>query len=148
MIDSTVRPVCIGRQLPKRIFRFRGRFFGRTVYAEPKMDLFPIKLSLKPRLVDPLWFSVDKPCDEEAEIFAMEQELSATLESIANKDSDAPVFGKSNSEMEEIEEDEEEEEEEDNDSDSRGEDEEEEDLDLDHDHMDLTYEHADSPEET
>ncbi|XP_065344841.1 anaphase-promoting complex subunit 15-like isoform X1 [Cloeon dipterum] len=113
------------------------------------MDLFPIKLSLKPRLVDPLWFSVDKPCDEEAEIFAMEQELSTTLESIANKDSDAPVFGKSNSEqMEEIEEDEEEEEEEDNDSDSRGEDEEEEDLDLDHDHMDLTYEHADSPEET
>ncbi|XP_059473891.1 anaphase-promoting complex subunit 15-like [Neocloeon triangulifer] len=113
------------------------------------MELFPIELSLQPRLLDPLWFSVDRPCDEEAEIALMEQELQNSLDAIASKDNDSPVFGKNTSDpLEEMEDEDEEEDNDDEDSDSRGEDEEEEDLDLDHDHMDLTYEHADSPEET
>lgn len=111
------------------------------------MDLFPIELRLAPRLVDPLWLSVDRACDEEAEIAAMEQELQAKLDAIASKDSELVPLGKNNSDhLDEMEDEDEEEDNDDEDSDSRGEEEEEEDIEM--DHMDLTYEHADSPEET
>ncbi|KAF4520684.1 hypothetical protein B566_EDAN006360 [Ephemera danica] len=93
---------------------------------------------MQPKLVDPLWFNVDRPCDEEAEILQMEQELKAQLESITHKDADLIPLGKNASEhADDMEEEEEEEDNDDEDSDSRGEDDEE-------DEMDLTYEH-DSP---
>ncbi|GAB6021947.1 Anaphase-promoting complex subunit 15 [Chamberlinius hualienensis] len=56
---------------------------------------FPVLL---PRIVDPLWFSADKPCDHENELVKMEEEHQKHLTSIAQKGSDIIPIGKTASE--------------------------------------------------
>ena len=45
--------------------------------------LFP---SLTPRLVDPQWFSVDAPKDENSELEKLEKEHASSLKAVAEKD--------------------------------------------------------------
>jgi len=86
--------------------------------------MFP---SLTPRATDPLWFSVDRPADEEAELAREEAEHQAYLERIAKQGSELTPIGKtSNDQMEDNDEEEDEEE----DSESDHEDEDEEDVDM------------------
>jgi len=83
--------------------------------------------SLTPRPTDPLWFTVDKPVDEETELAREEAEQSQALEKISKQGSDLTPIGKNgNDQIEENEE----EEDEDEDSESDHEDEDEEDVDA------------------
>lgn len=87
----------------------------------------PMFPSLTPRATDPLWFSVDKPVDEESELAKEEAEHNAALERIAKQGSDLTPIGKTgNDQMD----DNEEEEDEDDDSESDHDDEDEEDVDM------------------
>jgi len=86
--------------------------------------LFP---SLTPRAADPLWFSVDKPVDAEAELAKEEIEHTATMQRIAQQGSDLTPIGKTSTESFEENEDEEDE---DEDSESDHEEEEDEDVDM------------------
>ena len=53
--------------------------------------LFP---SLMPRLVDPLWFKVDTPQDENAELTKLEKEHADWLKSIGERDTALLPIGK------------------------------------------------------
>merc|ERR1712083_62820 len=80
----------------------------------------PMFPSLTPRPADPLWFSVDRPVDDEAE-------HAKALQKISGQGSDLTPIGKtSNDQLEENED----EEDEDEDSESDHEDEDEEDVDM------------------
>merc|ERR1711875_141120 len=84
--------------------------------------LFP---SLTPRPADPLWFSVDRPVDDEADLAKEEAEHAKALQKISGQGSDLTPIGKtSNDQLEENED------EEDEDSESDHEDEDEEDVDM------------------
>jgi hypothetical protein len=52
--------------------------------------LFP---SLMPRLVDPLWFKVDVPQDEDIELSRLEKEHQAWIKSIGDRDSSVLPIG-------------------------------------------------------
>merc|ERR1712098_743830 len=80
----------------------------------------PMFPSLTPRATDPLWFTVDKPVDEEAELVRMEAEHTQALEKIAKQGSDLTPIGKTDND----------EEDEDDDSESDHDDEDEEDVDM------------------
>ncbi|XP_064482299.1 anaphase-promoting complex subunit 15B-like isoform X2 [Ornithodoros turicata] len=96
--------------------------------------LFP---SLQPKIADPHWFCVDRPCDDEAELTQLEKEHQNALTSISQKHSELVPIGKTAAE-EEDEEDEEEDDNDDEESDSN----EDEDDELDAD--DMNYD-QDSP---
>merc|ERR550517_2414855 len=82
----------------------------------------PMFPSLTPRRTDPLWFTVDKPVDEETELAREEAEQSQALEKISKQGSDLTPIGKNGNDQ--IEDNEEEDEDEDSESDHEDEDEE------------------------
>merc|ERR1712241_473494 len=87
----------------------------------------PMFPSLTPRPADPLWFSVDRPVDDEADLAKEEAEHAKALQKISGQGSDLTPIGKtSNDQLEENED----EEDEDEDSESDHEDEDEEDVDM------------------
>uniref|UniRef100_A0A131XN95 Putative transcription factor iia n=1 Tax=Hyalomma excavatum TaxID=257692 RepID=A0A131XN95_9ACAR len=95
--------------------------------------------SLQPRIADQPWFYVDRPCDDESELFQLEQQHQNALTSIAQRHSDLVPIGKTAAELQdEDEEDDEEDDNEDDESDSN----EDEDDELDAD--DINYD-QDSP---
>ncbi|XP_066999603.1 anaphase-promoting complex subunit 15B [Anabrus simplex] len=90
----------------------------------------PLHPSLTPKVTDPLWFSIDRPYDDENDLALLEQEHQTWLNSIAQEDSDVLPIGKTALEhLDEEEEDDEEEDDNDDDSDSHD-DEDDEELDM------------------
>ncbi|KAK9670886.1 Anaphase-promoting complex subunit 15 [Popillia japonica] len=88
------------------------------------MSMFP---KLTPKLLDPSWFTVDQPFDDENEVALLEQEHQKWLSSIAQRNSDLTPIGKTATEN--LEEEEEEDDEDDNEDDEESESHDEEDED-------------------
>ncbi|KAK4883639.1 hypothetical protein RN001_006958 [Aquatica leii] len=80
---------------------------------------YPLFPTLKPKLVDSLWFNVNQPCDDEVEVEQLEQDHQIWLNSIAQRNSDLIPIGKTATET--LDEDEEDDEEDDNDDDDESE---------------------------
>ncbi|XP_043276671.1 anaphase-promoting complex subunit 15 [Venturia canescens] len=76
------------------------------------MPLKPLWPNLQPRATDPLWFSADKPCDNESEVSALEVEHETWKEQMRSIGCDQIPVGKTASDFRGSEEEEEEEEEE------------------------------------
>ncbi|XP_050533561.1 anaphase-promoting complex subunit 15B [Daktulosphaira vitifoliae] len=95
---------------------------------------FPIFPTMTPNIVDPLWFSVDKPKNEDAELIQIESAHQNWLLTVVNKinDKDVPLpIGKTATEIQEEEDEEDEEEEVNASDDSETHDEEEDDVEMD-----------------
>ncbi|KAK2165090.1 hypothetical protein LSH36_55g09075 [Paralvinella palmiformis] len=55
--------------------------------------------SLVPRVADQIWFSVDKPCDDENELTSLEEEHQNWLKALAEKGKTVVPIGKSAAEI-------------------------------------------------
>ena len=84
--------------------------------------LFP---SLTPRYIDPNWFQVDKPMDEELELSLMEKEHNCQQQEIQTRDNDL-MPGQTTHDFEEEEEDDDDNEDDDDDDDNEDDDDDEE----------------------
>ncbi|XP_039299633.1 anaphase-promoting complex subunit 15B [Nilaparvata lugens] len=102
--------------------------------------LIPLFPTLAPKVTDPLWFNVDKPRNDETELFHLEQEHSSWLASLGQKDCDVIPIGKTAFENQDEEKEDDEEEDDNDETESDTHDEEDDDLD-----MEGTYE-RDSPD--
>ncbi|KAJ3666285.1 hypothetical protein Zmor_001738 [Zophobas morio] len=91
------------------------------------MSVPPLFPRLKPKSIDPSWFDVDQPCDDEEEVSQLEAQHQAWLQSISQRDSDVTPIGKTICEALDEEDDEEDEDDNDDDEESESHDEEEED---------------------
>ncbi|KAL1132024.1 hypothetical protein AAG570_011634 [Ranatra chinensis] len=100
------------------------------------IPLFPV---FTPRIVDPLWFSVDQPCNDEAELVHLEMEHKTWLNKITQKDLEITPIGKTATEREEEEEEEDDEDETNDDEESETQEEEDDDIE-----MDVSYDRADA----
>jgi len=58
--------------------------------------MFP---SLVPKLMDSLWFNVDRPCDDENELTQLEDEHQRWLQSVCEKHNSIVPLGKSSAPM-------------------------------------------------
>ncbi|KAF5284089.1 hypothetical protein FQA39_LY17138 [Lamprigera yunnana] len=96
---------------------------------------YPLFPTLKPKLVDPLWFNVNQPCDDELEVDLLEQDHQNWLNSVAQRNGDLLPIGKTATET--LDEEEEDDEEDDNDDDDESETHDEEDEDE--IEMDVSY---------
>ncbi|BES93316.1 anaphase promoting complex subunit 15 [Nesidiocoris tenuis] len=103
----------------------------------PKMSI-PLFPDLTPRIIDPLWFGIDKSASDETELLQLEHEHKSWLQKIAQKDSDVIPIGKTATEREEDDEEEEDEDDSNDDEESESQDEEDEDMEV-----DVTYDRGD-----
>ncbi|XP_025085818.1 anaphase-promoting complex subunit 15-like [Pomacea canaliculata] len=79
----------------------------------------PMMPSLAPRVIDPLWFTVDKPCDDAELQSKLESEYHQWLHNVGSKDAHLIPIGKTLEQMDEDdEEDEDDGEEDDEESDT------------------------------
>uniref|UniRef100_A0A1B6D2N6 Anaphase-promoting complex subunit 15 n=1 Tax=Clastoptera arizonana TaxID=38151 RepID=A0A1B6D2N6_9HEMI len=101
------------------------------------IPLFP---DLTPKMIDSLWFTLDRPRNDESELLQLETQHQNWLNSIQNMDGELLPIGKTATESQDDEEDEEEEEDNDDDE-SDTHDEEDEDVDME------SYDVSDSPAE-
>uniref|UniRef100_A0A0A9W024 Protein HSPC020 n=1 Tax=Lygus hesperus TaxID=30085 RepID=A0A0A9W024_LYGHE len=92
------------------------------------IPLFP---NLTPRIVDPLWFNIDRPTCDETELIQLEHEHKSWLSKISQKDSDINPIGKTATEREDDDEEEEDEDDSNDDEESESQDEEDEDMEVD-----------------
>ena len=88
--------------------------------------LFP---SLTPRYIDPNWFQVDRPMDEEVELSAMEKDHCSQLSEITSRDHDFIPTGQPSHEEEE--EDDDDDNEDDDDDDDNEDDDDDEEIEVD-----------------
>merc|ERR1711863_91182 len=101
------------------------RFFQNSKRQKMTFSLSasnPLFPSLMPRLVDPLWFKVDAPQDENAELTKLEKEHSDWLKSIGERDTALLPIGKTSPETDEDSEDDDDNDDDDNDESSHDED--------------------------
>ncbi|CAH1401710.1 unnamed protein product [Nezara viridula] len=101
------------------------------------IPLFP---TLTPRIVDPLWFSVDKALNDETELIQLELEHRNWLTKISQKDSDLIPIGKTATEREEEEEEEEEDDDTNDDEESETQDDEDDEMEV-----DVPYDRSEAP---
>merc|ERR1712098_647500 len=80
---------------------------GRSINIMSWSVYSPMFPSLTPRPADPLWFSVDRPVDDEADLAKEEAEHAKALQKISGQGSDLTPIGKTSNDQLEEDEDEE-----------------------------------------
>lgn len=66
----------------------------RSLVASNTMSMLPFFPSLKPSVVNSIWFDVDVPCDEESELREMEKEHQDAVWEVTQLASDLHPFGR------------------------------------------------------
>ncbi|XP_066595028.1 anaphase-promoting complex subunit 15-like [Prorops nasuta] len=116
------------------------------------MSFMPLWPNLQPRATDPLWFNADRPCDDESEVTALENEHYAWKQRFRMLGFEHIPIGKTAIDFRGSEEEEEEEEEEEGEGEEEEEsdthEEEEEELDEMDMEVSFSYQQRSSPTET